>query len=177
MLLLCLAALCYPPPAWQPERAKAFHIEQIVNEKGEAEPTGYIVYLSRSAAERLALLLTEFVDEEELAKAMDEDVKQLKNRIFFHFAKKNFKQFKKDLLDKLGTEGAKVTVTGQRPLDMIAKDRTDEEKAAAREREKLIQSVLPGRLKTVHSMINTVPGKWAVEPLGRALHPDKVNSR
>lgn len=177
MLYLLIAGLCFPPPTWTSERPRSFRIEQIVNDKGEAQASGYVVYLTRPAAERFAHLLTEFVDEEELAKSMDEDVKQLKNRVFFHFVKKNFKQFKIDLLEKLGTEGAKVTVTGQRPLDMIAKERTEDEKAAAREREKVIQSALPGKLKTLHSMINTVPGKWVVEPLGKPLNPEKVAPR
>lgn len=172
MLAALLASLLLTPPLLG-DGPRPFRIDQLVDAKGEVQASGYVVTLTRPAAETLAELLTEHVDEERLAKALEADVKQLKNKLFFFFAKKNFKQFKKDLLDKLGTEGARVTVTGARPLDLLDPDRTQEERDQARQRERLIQSVLPGKLKTLHSMVNTVPGQWKVEPLGEPLRPAK----
>lgn len=174
MTMFLFAALLLTPPrpqlAFDP-RPQSFRIEQLVDEKGEPQASGYLVTLTRPAAERLADLLDEYVDEERLAKAMDSDIKQLKNRLFFFFAKKNFKQLKLDLREKLGAEGVRITVTGNRPLDMLDADRTAEEKAEARRRERAIQTLLPGKLKTLHSMVNTVPGKWKVEPVGEPAAP------
>lgn len=166
-LLCCLLT----PPLGPAENAPFFQLEQLVNEKGEGEASGYVVLLSRPAAEALADVLHELVDEEAIAKALEANLKDLKTRLFILVAKQSWKRLKSDLREKLGAEGVRITVKGMRPLDLLVKDRTEEDREEAKRRERLIQALLPRKLKAAHSMINTVPTTFTVEPRGERLLP------
>lgn len=165
----CTCSIACPVLAQPPTESKvddpAIRVLLLDEDKSEREgQNGYQILLNRWAAERLRDILHDNVNEKEIAKAVAEHSDELKVKLLAHLVAARVTLFKKELADKIGPRGVLIEVRGPKPLDLLQKDRTEEERTKADRRDALIQSVLPRKWRAVHHVVNTVPTQVTVYP-------------
>jgi hypothetical protein len=147
-------------PAPQPvQRERRIRLQDLDGKNG------FKVLLARETAEKLRDLLTDKVDEKEIAKLFSELSEEPKQKLVIAMVSANVSRFKSELTKKMGKAGVAVTITGPRFRE------ADSFPAIGDEGKARIRQFLPDDVKGILAIINTNPKMALISPWYWSVQP------